>query len=330
MPRNAENKPARLAWFLKLAAGLLIFWLAFRDLDLTQVGSAFAQADPLWLAAAVASVFVTVGAITERWRVLLCASAQSRHTVVLLSAVIASQVSNIVMPFRLGDAVRIGAVSRALSVPPAEVLGSVAVERLFDGLLLAITAGLLVAAGSLPPFARDGMLTLALTVSLALTAVAIGVRVWPGRTRGWISVQIDHLVRGLHRAANLRTASLAFLWSCGVTLGSILTAWLVLRAFELDAPAVSAAVIVIAVQVGSVVVPIPGAVGISQVLTVQTLKLWDVPEATALAYALMLFLVARVPKILVLPFALSALDKPGLEFRPNGKPGLKSRPTDHE
>ena len=316
MPHNAEKKPSRVAWFLKLAAGVLIFWLAFRDVDLTQVGSAFAQADPFWLSAAVASVFLTVAAVTARWRVLLGASAESRHTVVLLSAVIASQVSNIVMPFRLGDAVRIGAVSRALSVPPAEVLGSVAVERLLDGLLLALTAGLLVASGLLPPFARDGMLTLALTVSVALTAVILGVRIWPGNTRGWISVQIDHLVRGLERAANPRTATLTFLWSCGVTLGSVLTAWLVLRAFALDAPAVSAVVIVIAVQVGSVVVPIPGAVGISQVLTVQTLKLWDVPEAPALAYALMLFLVARVPKIFVLPFALSVLDM---------KPGLKSR-----
>ena len=318
MPQSAEKKPARAAWLLKLAAGLLIFWLAFRDVDLAQVGSAFAQADPFWLAAAAASVFLTVAAVTARWRVLLGASAEPRHTVVLLSAVIVSQVSNIVMPFRMGDAVRIGAVSRALSVPPAEVLGSVAVERLFDGLLMALTAGLLVAAGSLPSFAQSGMLTLAATVILALTAVAIGVRVWPGRTRGWISAQIDHLVRGLHRAANLRTAPLAFLWSAGVMAGSVLTAWLVLRAFQLDAPAVSAAVVVIAVQVGTVVVPIPGAVGISQVLTVQTLKLWEVPEATALAYALMLFLVARVPKILALPFALSALDM---------KPGLKSRPT---
>jgi hypothetical protein len=312
VPQNAERGSGRLAWFLKLAAGLLIFWLAFRDIDPAAVARAFGLVNPVWLAAATASVFLTLALVVARWTTLLGASAEPRHTVVLLSAVIASQVSNIVMPFRLGDAVRIGAVSRALAVPPAEVLGSVAVERLFDGLLVAVTAGLLVAGGSLPAFARSGMLTLALIVSLALTAAVIAARVWPGSARGWIAVQIDHLVRGLERAANTRTATLALLWSCGVMGGSVLTAWLVLRAFQLEAPAISAAVIVIAVQVGSVVVPIPGAVGISQVLTVQTLRLWDVPEAPALAYALMLYLVARLPKIAVLPFALSALTaKPG-------------------
>lgn len=94
--------------------------------------------------------------------------------------------------------------------------------------------------------------------------------------------------------------------------GSVLTAWLVLQAFQLNAPAASAVVIVIAVQVGTVVIPIPGGIGVSQVLTVQALQLWDVPEAPALAYALMLYLVARLPKIAVLPFALSALAaKPG-------------------
>lgn len=312
MLQSAERRSGRATWFLKLAAGLLIFWIAFRDLDPSAVAGAFALVNPVWLAAAVASVFLTLALVVARWATLLGARAEPRHTVVLLSAVIASQVSNIVVPFRLGDAVRIGAVSRELAVPPAEVLGSVAVERLLDGLLVALTAGLLVAAGSLPPFARSGMLTLALTAGLALTAVVIGVRVWPGTARGWLAVQIDHLVRGLERAAIPRTATLALLWSVGVMAGSVLTAWLVLRAFDIDAPAASAAVIVIAVQVGSVVVPIPGAVGIAQVLTVQALKLWDVPEPSALAYALMLYLVARLPKIAVLPFALSMLTvKPG-------------------
>lgn len=102
--------------------------------------------------------------------------------------------------------------------------------------------------------------------------------------------------------------------------GSILTAWLVLRAFDLAAPAVSAAVVVIAVQIGSVVVPIPGAVGISQVLAVQTLALWGVAETPALAYALMLYLVSRVPKLAVLPFALKVLAP---------APGPTTRPTDH-
>ncbi len=91
--------------------------------------------------------------------------------------------------------------------------------------------------------------------------------------------------------------------------GSILTAWLVLRACGLSVPPIAAAVVVIAVQIGGAVAPVPGAIGVSQVVTVAVLRLWGIDDAPALAYALMLYLVSRVPKLAVLPFALSVLTR---------------------
>lgn len=321
----------RIGWFLKLALGLLIFWIAFRDVDPAAIGRAFRLVHPAWLIAAALSVFLTVGCVTARWRIFLGATAKPRHTGVLFAAVIASQVANIVMPFKLGDAVRIGAVSRALRVAPADVLGSVAVERLFDTLMVIVTAGVLMGAGTLPPFARAGILSLMLSIGAALIAVLLLLRfraaveratasltrAVPDRPRAWIARQLDRLLRGLQRVSKPSVATDALAWSGAVMAGSVLTAWLVLRAFALDVPGISAAVVVIAVQIGGAVVPVPGAVGVSQVLTVQTLALWGVPEAPALAYALMLYLVSRVPKLAVLPFALSRLrDAPGSTPRP--------------
>lgn len=315
------NRPRRLGWFVRLLAGLFIFWVAFRDVDVAATGRAFALVDGLWLGASLLSVLLTLGPVVLRWRVLLDCDLSAKHAAILTSAVIASQVSNIIMPFRLGDAVRIGAVSRALSLPPAGVLGSVAVERLFDALLVALTAILLVAMGALPPFAEAGMLSLGISLALGFGALValvhwrrqIGGTLWragkllPLGIREWILAQADALLRGLHRLKNPRIAVMALFWSAFVMGGSILSTWFLLRAFEIGAPVWSAAVIVIVLQIGSVIVPVPGAVGIAQVLTVQTLSLWGVPEALALAFALMLYLVARVPKLALLPFALAIL-----------------------
>lgn len=318
----------RASWFLKLAVGVFLFWFAFRDVEIASVARAFAIVDLWWLAAATLSVFLTVGLVTARWRVLIGRAARHGHMRVLMAAVIASQVANIAMPFRLGDAVRIGAVSRALNVPPAEILGSIAVERLLDAILLAGTALLLVVFGTLPPFAHAGMVSLAAAIAVALVLLTgvlrlrpalrllsdASARVLPVKVHGWLARQAALAVRGLMAVAAPAVALSALLLSAAVMSASILTTWLVLRAFHIDAPAVSAAVIVMAVQIGSVAVPVPGAIGVSQILTVQTLHLWDVPEAPALAYALMLFLVSRVPKLAVLPFALSVLT-------PNRPPG---------
>lgn len=327
---GAEPGRRRVVWALKVAAGIALFVAAFHDVDPAAVGSAFARADARWLAAAVVSVMLTVACVAMRWRALLDAS-RPGETRVLFASVIASQVANIVMPFKLGDAVRVGAVSRALRLPAADVLGSVAVERLCDALAVAVVAGGLVAAGTLPAFARAGLLSLSVSVAAVLVIVVAGVafrpaaegvfggttRFLPERIAAWLGRQSRAAFDGLRRMAGPRVAMSALGWSAAVITGSILTAWLVLRAFALDVPGISAAVVVIAVQIGGAVVPVPGAVGVSQVLTVQTLALWGVPEAPALAYALMLYLVSRVPKLAVLPFALSRLrDAPGSTPRP--------------
>lgn len=311
----------RTSWLLKLAAGIVLFWIVLRDVEAASVAEALALVDGRWLAGATLSVFLTVGLIGVRWSVLIRGVAKREEMRVLVSAVIASQVANIVMPFRLGDAVRIGAVSRALDVPPAVILGSIAIERLLDALLIGLTAVVVVLFGALPPFAHAGMASLAMTVTLALGGLLVilrfgpahrmisgaAVRVLPVRLHGWIAGQAALIVRGLQAVSKPAIILPAIGLSAAVMAASILTTWLALRAFDIDAPAVSAAIIVLALQIGSAAVPVPGAIGVSQILTVQTLKIWDVPEGPAIAYALMLYLVSRVPKLAVLPLALSVL-----------------------
>lgn len=283
------------------------------------MSDALRHIDGRWLAPAIASVFLTVAAVTLRWQLLLGAS---RASVALLGAsVIASQVANIVMPFRLGDAARIGLVSRAFGMPAAEILASVAIERFFDVLLVALTAAALAASGAVPPFVRAGMVSLAFTLGALLAAAVLAARfrgatsratarlhAIPARVRSWVEAQTGHLFRGASRVSSLGLVTRTLAWSVAVLTGSVLTAWLVFQACGLDVPLLAAIVSVITVQIGGAVVPIPGAIGIAQVLTVEVLRLWGIPEPAALAASLVLYLVARVPKIAILPFMLPLLN----------------------
>lgn len=311
----------RLGWLLKISAGLALFWIAFHDVDPHALAEAFALVDYWWLLAAVLSVLLTVACVVARWRLLLGADRKPGGILVLFCGVIASQVANILMPFKLGDAVRISAVSRALRLPPAELLASVAVERLYDAAMVAMISMLLVLAGALPPFAFAGMLSLALTMTAAIT-VTLSVHFWPqayrrlwrvvsraapAAVRARVGAELERLAQGVRRTSRPATIARALASSVCVISGSILTALLVMKALGMSLPIVAAAVVVIAVQIGNVVVPVPGAVGVSQVLTAQALALWHVSEAQALAYALVLYFVSRVPKLLLLPFAMSVL-----------------------
>jgi uncharacterized protein (TIRG00374 family) len=318
---GVRTPPSRLSWFLRLLLGVVVFWIAFRDVDVPALGRAFALVDLRWIAAGVASVLCTVVLVAVRWRILLGVAPGRRPRRVLLSAIIASQAANIVMPFKLGDAVRIGAVSRALGLPAAQVLGSVAMERLFDALMAGVTALLLVALGQLPEYARAGLMSFGIAVALGLGALALIARSpqrlerrlapltrsMPARIQRIASRQAGLMLIGLQRASAPGTFGAALAVSAGIAAGSVLSALLVLRGFALDVPAVAAAVVVVVGQIGSAVVPVPGAVGVAQVITVETLQLWKIGEAPALAFALMLYLVSRVPKVVLLPFALRVL-----------------------
>ena len=311
----------RTVWALRLAAGLVLFWIAFHDIEPRRLAQALGEVDGGLLAVAAGTVFLTVGLIVARWRVLLGKGDGARGAGVLFSAVIASQSANIVMPFKLGDALRVGAVARRLGLPPGEVLASVAAERLYDAGLVALAAALLAAVGVLPPFAFAGMLSLSLTMLTGLTFLASLViwprlyrRAWqaclqlvPARLGARLNLEMERLARGVSRASRPSTLMICTALSAGVMGGSILTAFLVAEAFALALPVTALAVLIIVLQVGNAVVPVPGAVGVAQVLTVQTVALWDVDEASALAFALVLYLVARVPKLLALPVALSVL-----------------------
>jgi uncharacterized protein (TIRG00374 family) len=256
-----------------------------------------------------------------RWRLLLGPPAAPRSLRVLAAAVIAGQVSNVLLPFRLGDAVRIAAVPRLVGLPVAAVMASVAVERVFDVMMVALTAAALAGVDALPPFARAGMFG----VSAGLGAVfgagilwwrtrhawdalaARASRVIPDRPLRWIATHASRVAEGLARVAQPVVLVRAFCWSVAVIAASVFTAWLLLVATGIAVPPVAAAVVVIAVQIGTVAIPVPGGIGVSQVLTVQTLALWGVPEAPALSYALMLYVVARAPKVVLLPAAMSVL-----------------------
>lgn len=299
----------------KIGVGLFVFWLAFRDVTLASLRDSLRGVDWRWLAAAAASTVATVGALTLRWTILLNRTLEYGAGRVLFAAIVVAQAANIIAPFKLGDAARIAAVSRRLRLPAADVLGSVAVERLFDALAVALTAAALIWAGELPPFARSGMISALCIVAAGfgvLAAVRIAFR--GGRTAAsarWIPArlkrQADGMLAGLERVASARVLLMTLAASGLVMAASILTCLLVVQAFGLGLPLVAAAVLVIVLQIGNAVAPVPGAIGIAQVLTAQTLAVWNIAEPTGLAFALVLYVVARLPKIVLLPLMLPAL-----------------------
>jgi len=291
---------------LKIAIGVTVavasFIWAFAGVDRAALMQALRSASAVWIIAGVSSVAVSLGCIVWRWWFLLDRPLRgvppAGPWAVLVSATLAAQMANIIVPFRIGDGVRIVAASRTLALGPARAASAAVIERLADMVALGLVAAALMVTGVAPAWARAALLTSSWrAVGVVVVAVAAAVAIaWFGAQR--ISV--------LPSASSLRWAAVA---SLAVPASSALTNFLVFRAFDLAVPAAAALLLMVVLQAGTAIVAVPGGLGVSQLLTVKTLAIWQIAPADALAFSLVLYVVANLPKLLLLPVAMAAASR---------------------
>ena len=72
-----------------------------------------------------------------------------------------------------------------------------------------------------------------------------------------------------------------------------------MNAFDLDLPLVAGMLVVVAINLSLVLPSSPAALGVFEAATVVALRAFDVPQAEALSYALVLHLLNFVPFLII-------------------------------
>ena len=154
----------RLAGFLigLLISGAAAVWLAL-TVDLSQVGAAFARANPSWLLPAFAVLAVQAVVRAIRWSGLVrSTTGQSVPPSRTLDPMLSGYLINALLPGRVGELARTMVLAQRESLPVGRVAASVVVERAVDILaLLLLAAAAMLAAGA--------------AITLTIVAIAVGV-----------------------------------------------------------------------------------------------------------------------------------------------------------
>jgi uncharacterized protein (TIRG00374 family) len=304
----APRRSAFLDWkaLLGMALGVGLLAYSLRDVALGEVFAEIRNADLLLF---LASIIVAVGPVLVRawrWRALLEPVRAGTSFGARFRATMIGFMANTVLPARIGEFARAYTLSRVEPVPMAASIGSLVVERLFDGIVVVAFLFLAMAMPGFPgtgngtAFGGQALLVLALMTVVALAALAMVLlpkrmtalvewlagKFLPARFRGAVIDGLAALLTGLSSLRHPRLLARAGFWSVGVWLVNTFAFWLGFRAFGIDVPFTAAlflqSVIALAVALPSA----PGFFGLWEAAArIGLHEVWGVELQKALAFA---------------------------------------------
>ena len=252
-----------------------------------------------------------------RWQVLL----KPVGDISLLrttQAVYVGLFANELLPMRFGELVRAYLVSQWVPVSFSSTFPSMVVERLMDGIWLAIAIGLTTI---FVPFTKDLIEAGAVLGGIVLVATGLFIyiifrkeRTYAGETtvqpEGWMPLRfvtsfIARLATGLRQIGTSRPIHLAFLLSLAFLILQALAYWLIMWGYGLKLPFWVGFVVLLVVQLGTAIPNAPANVGTYQFFTVVGLRLFGVDKTLATGFSIVVFVLLTLPLWVIGYFALS-------------------------
>ncbi|HVX66683.1 MAG TPA: lysylphosphatidylglycerol synthase transmembrane domain-containing protein, partial [Bryobacteraceae bacterium] len=278
-----------------LAAACLV-WL-FHDVNWAAIGRDLRGIRWSWVAVAIALIVLSYGCQGWRWSLLL-RPIGALSAFESAQAVYAGLFTNEILPMRMGEVVRAYLVSRWLGVGVSDVVPSMVVERLFDGVWLALALGATaIFVERLPPgLLRAGDIVGALVMAAAaLFAFMVlrkrAPRAEPKPESRFILVRkvarlAGSLEAGLREIGRSRTLYVSFGVSAFVLGGQMTAFWLILRAYGIRLPFWTGVAAMLIVQLGTLIPNAPANVGTYQFFAVVGLELFGVDRNVATGFSL--------------------------------------------
>lgn len=308
MAESAEHKPKTnwrsllIKWVGYLIAGGGLVWV-FHDLHVGHVLSQVAQVNWIWLFPAVFIDTLAFAGQGVRWSILLRPIGRL-SPLRAMQAVYIGLFINEVLPLRAGEPSRLIVVSQWLARPIGQILPSMVVERLFDGVWLTLAVGLTAILVKLPPSLAGpvdvfGVIVIILVLIFASIVLLNRRRgqdsAQPTQHTGLVASFVKNLTQGI-RTIGLGTGlGIAFLISSSVIIFQVIAFWLVVMAYGIDLSLWKAAAVLIIIQFGTMIPNAPSNVGAYQFFCVLAMTLFGIDKTVAAGFSIGVFVILTIP-----------------------------------
>lgn len=308
-PRRTRGRGRLWQGLAGVAISIVFLYWALRGVSPAAFFRELRRAN-LWLFLASAAVAtLTFPARASRWRIILAARSAGVRWKPVWHATAIGFMANNVLPARAGELARAYAGSRLVGLPFAASLGSVAVERVFDGLIVVLLMAVAIASADFPTAVTLGstsvstiagwmgaafILVLAFLFvlvhapreGLAWVAAALR-RALPAPAAEWIVRVTRGFIEGLSILRAPRDFARVVIWSLAVWLINGAAFYLGFLAFHINGlPLTSPLLLQGIVAIGVAIPSSPGFFGLFEAGSRVSLGLYGVPGVAAASFAL--------------------------------------------
>jgi glycosyltransferase 2 family protein len=286
-------------WAIGIGFSIVLFSLAVRGTNLTHVAYSLRKTDLNQVALAVFVLFVSFWLRAWRWRYLLL-SLKPVPLMPLFRSTLIGFMGNYLLPLHAGEVVRAVSIAKSQNISRSSALGSIALERVLDGITLSIIIFPLIAVLDLPTWLvrLNGVFFGVCVVGLAVVVLST--------PRGCTDIWLKWLLRFLPQRVGSRlgwTADLFFQGMVGLNRLRLLLpvsflsllCWslhgmyyfLLFQALDLNLSFSAALVLQAVIGIGVMLPAGPGYVGNFEYATVLGLALFGIAKEEAFAYSLL-------------------------------------------
>ena len=326
--QHGSHRLRNLALSLVVSGGFL--YLAFRNVALDELGAALGRVSVSWLLVAVVVSLLIMVLRAWRWQLELRPLADVPLGRLWVISSVAYLAINL-LPVRLGEIVRPWLLSRRSDVSFSNVVGNIVLEKTVDlvAIVFYILVGLLTI-NALPPWVRQLALFPAVVATILVTFVLLFwwkgevfierwvLRVLPQRFGSRLKGILASVADGMNVIPNTGLLLTVFVVSLALWFLPILSSYIMIRAFDLNAPFSAALVVFIFVGFGTALPNLPGMIGPYQYACQLALGLFGVSDVDGLAYGLVL---NAVQFLTLVAQGLCALPVAGVSFADIRKAG---------
>jgi uncharacterized protein (TIRG00374 family) len=297
--------------WIGLAVSAVFLALLLRQVDRDELMAALGAVQPAWLVLAIGAELAALWVRGLRWRVVLASTVRVSSFDAFALLMIGYAANNL-LPMRVGELVRAQLLHDRYGASRLAALGTIVVERVFDGLMLALfLAGTIAVAGGDDTLRALAALMAAAFSAAALVLVLLALR--PGfaevllsvlsvapatmrpRARAWLGSFLAGLgaLRGA-RAWGIVAALSAVTWGLE-SLGY----WFVGESFGFG---LSPAVYLAVCGAANLAIAVPstaGGIGPFEFFARQVVVAFGVQSAAGTAYALVLHALLLIPVVMI-------------------------------